>query len=90
MDLGLHPILTMTKQTLSAQETASMLCVHENTVFKLIESGTLPAAKIGRSYVLLLKDVMQYVESQVSQQTAQRMGGAPVRRKNARNHHGFA
>lgn len=58
-----------------------MLNVHENTVFKLIETGTLPAAKIGRAYVLLCKDVMAYVENMVAQQTAQRMGGAPVRRR---------
>jgi len=74
-------VVRMTKQTLSVPETANMLNVHENTVFKLIDSGTLPAAKIGRSYVLLFRDVMQYVESQVSQQTAQRMGGAPVKRR---------
>lgn len=58
-----------------------MLNVHTNTVAKLIDSGELPAAKIGRSYVLLYKDVMQYIENMIVRQTAERMGGQPVRRR---------
>ena len=69
--------MTMSKPTLSVHETANMLNVHENTVFRLIESGALPAAKIGRAYVLLAKDVMAYVEKMVLQQTAARMRRSP-------------
>lgn len=58
-----------------------MLNVHTNTVAKLIDSGELPAAKIGRSYVLLYKDVMQFIENMIVRQTAERMGGQPVRRR---------
>lgn len=58
-----------------------MLNVHPNTVAKLIESGALPAAKIGRAYVLLYRDVMRYIEEIVIRHTAERMGGAPVKRR---------
>lgn len=58
-----------------------MLNVHTNTVAKLIDSGELPAAKIGRSYVLLYKDVMQYIENMIVRQTAERMGGQPIKRR---------
>lgn len=66
--------------TLTTIEAAAMLNVHTNTLAKLIESGELPAAKIGRSYVMLYKDVMQYIENMVVRQTAERMGGRPIRR----------
>jgi excisionase family DNA binding protein len=52
--------------------------VHINTVLKLIDAGTLPAAKIGRAYVLLLVDVMQYIERLISTQTSQRRMGGPL------------
>jgi len=64
----------MTKSTLSVPEASDMLNVHPNTVFKLIEAGALPAAKIGRAYVLLTKDVMQYLENLIIRQTAERVG----------------
>ena len=67
--------------TLSTVEAAAMLNVHTNNLAKLIDSGELPAAKIGRSYVLLYKDVMQYIENMIVRQTAERMGGQPVRRR---------
>lgn len=67
--------------TLTTTEAAAMLNVHTNTIAKLIESGELPAAKIGRSYVMLYKDVMQYIENMIVRQTAERMGGQPIKRK---------
>lgn len=66
--------------TLSMIEAAGTLNVHPNTVARLIDSGELPAAKIGRSYVLLYKDVMDYIERLVIRQTAARLGGEPIRR----------
>lgn len=66
--------------TLSMIEAAGTLNVHPNTVARLIDSGELPAAKIGRSYVLLYKDVMDYIERLVIRQTAERLGGGPIRR----------
>jgi excisionase family DNA binding protein len=43
-------------------------------VRKLIADGLLPAAKIGKRYVLLESDVMAFIEAQVVKQTAERMG----------------
>ena len=58
-----------------------MLNVHPNTIFKLIDVGALPAAKIGRAWVFLERDVLAYVENQIVRQTAERMGGQPIRRR---------
>ena len=67
--------------TLSVPEASSMLNVHENTVCKLIQDGAIPAARVGRAYVMLYKDVMNYLEKIVMQQTAERMvGRARLRR----------
>jgi excisionase family DNA binding protein len=60
--------------------------VHTNTVLKLIDAGTLPAAKIGRAYVLLLADVMKYVERMVLDQTSQRRMGGPLHAVNGSPH----
>lgn len=59
--------------TLNVKTAAEVLQVHPNTVEGLIRSCALPAAKVGRSYVLLTKDVMAYIEHQVCRQTAERM-----------------
>ena len=70
--------------TVNVPRAAELLCVHANTVLKLIESGVLPAAKIGRAYVLLERDVLQYAENEIIRQTTARMGLPLARRKVAR------
>lgn len=67
--------------TLTVKATAERMNVHPNSVFKLIQEGALPAAQIGRAFVLLERDVMNYIEQQIIAQTAARMGGQPVRRR---------
>lgn len=62
--------------TVDLQGAAALLQVHENTVLKLIKSGALPAAKIGRAYVLVTRFVLDYIERQVAQQTAERIAKA--------------
>lgn len=59
--------------TLNTTEAAGVLKIHENRVLKLIGDGEIPAAKVGRAWVMLERDVMQYVENQILQQTAERM-----------------
>lgn len=59
--------------TLNVKTAAEVLHVHPKTVEGLIHSCALPAAKVGRSYVLLAKDVMAYIENQVCRQTSERM-----------------
>lgn len=61
--------------TLNIKTAAEVLQVHPNTVEKMIASCQLPAAKVGRAYVILSKDVMAYIENQVCRQTAERMRG---------------
>lgn len=65
----------MTPPTLNVKTAAEVLQVHPNTVEKLIGSCQLPAARVGRAYVILTKDVMAYIENQVCRQTAERMRG---------------
>ena len=59
--------------TLSVTEAAEMMKVHTCTVESLIHSCVLPAAKIGRAYVMMERDVLSYIEQQVIQQTSERM-----------------
>jgi excisionase family DNA binding protein len=64
-----------TKSTLSIIEAADLMNVHPNTVFKLINTGLIPAAKIGRAYVILYKDAMAYIEQLIVRQTSDRLMG---------------
>lgn len=59
--------------TLNVIEAAEVLKVHPKTVEGLIREGVIPAAKIGRAWVMLTADVLRYVEDEVTRQTAQRM-----------------
>ncbi len=68
--------------TVDVEQAAELMKVHPKTVKDLISSGALPAGKIGRAYVLMTKDVMNYIEHMIVKQTAERMG-TPVRRLRA-------
>ncbi len=59
--------------TVDITEAANLLKVHPKTVLDLIQSGALPAAKVGRAYVMLTRDVLAYIERAIIHQTAQRM-----------------
>ena len=58
-----------------------MLKVHHKTVEDLIGRGEIPAAKVGRAWVMLERDVMKYLEKQIIDQTAQRLGAQSARRR---------
>ena len=60
--------------TLDIHSASKLLCVHPNTLAKLIHTGAIPAARIGRAYVMLEHDVMEYATNEIVKQTAQRMG----------------
>lgn len=66
-------------QTVDVPGAAQLLKVHAKTVLALIDSGALPAARVGRAYVLLTRDVLAYIEDQIVAQTAARLG-TPGRR----------
>ena len=73
----------MATHTMTTQEAAETLNVHENTVLKLIDGGDLPAGKAGRAWVLMTRDVLAYAEKIIMQQTADRLRrkGDPVTTK---------
>lgn len=71
----------LTRPTLTAAGAAAMLNIHEETLYKMIAAGEIPAAKIGRGFVMMQKDVLEYLSRQITRQTAERMGGRPVRRR---------
>lgn len=65
-------------QTVDINQAADLMKIHPKTVIDKIQAGELPAARIGRAYVLLTRDVLQYVEASIVRQTAQRMGGTYI------------
>ncbi len=56
-------------ETLNTTQAAEMLKVHPKTVEDLIHDGTIPAAKVGRAWVMLKEHVLQYLGSLIIQQT---------------------
>ena len=48
-------------------EVASTLRVSNMTVYRLIQAGTLPAVRVGRSYRIREEDVDRYLASQYTQ-----------------------
>lgn len=67
--------------TLDIPSASTLMCVHPRTTLDLISQGVLPAGKVGRSYVLLYKDVMAHIERVIVKQTAERMGGVPLAKR---------
>ena len=59
--------------TLDVSGAAELLKVHPETVKKMIHKGQLPAAQVGRAYVMMTKDVLEYIENAVIRDTAARM-----------------
>lgn len=60
--------------TLNIAQAAEVLKVHPKTVEDLIRDGAIPAAKIGRAWVMMTAHVMKYLENEIIQQTAARRG----------------
>lgn len=59
--------------TVDVPGAAALMKVHPETVLDKIASGELPAAKLGRSYVLRTKDVLDRIDAEIVRQTAARM-----------------
>jgi len=47
----------------SIEEAAAYLQVHKATVYKYVRSGLLPAARLGKVYRLLRRDVDAFLET---------------------------
>lgn len=67
-------------RTLDLNECAEFLNVHETTAQELASAGILPGAKIGRAWVFLEEDLVEYVRSEVRRQRAARQAEAEVSR----------
>lgn len=53
----------MPREVFNAKEVAAMLNVSDRTVSRHIEDGKLPASKPGRSYVITIDDLAEYLGS---------------------------
>lgn len=58
--------------TLNAIDAAAVLHADPETVLLLARKGDLPGAKIGKSWVFLRSDVLDYLSNRVRQETEQR------------------
>jgi len=63
----------MNQITVDIKGAADLMKVHPKTVEDHIKSCAIPAAKVGRSYVIMVRDVVAFLESQIAKQTAERM-----------------
>lgn len=61
-----------TPDTLNAAEAAALLYADTETVLALARRGELPGAKIGKSWVFLRSDVLNFLHERVVQETEQR------------------
>ncbi|WP_081311583.1 helix-turn-helix domain-containing protein [Ralstonia pickettii] len=59
--------------TVGIKGAAEILHIHPNTVVDLITNGQIPAAKVGRAWVMMTRDVLAYVERLIIAQTAERL-----------------
>ncbi|MDD2989101.1 MAG: helix-turn-helix domain-containing protein [Zoogloea sp.] len=64
--------------TLDLQGAAALMKIHPVTLGRMINDGKIPAARIGRAYVLMERDVLGYVEQQIGSQTAMKRGKTRV------------
>lgn len=70
--------MTNISPTVDVIGAAALMKVHPQTVLDMIAAGKLRAGQIGRSYVLMTKDVLQVIEENIVRETAARMR-APLR-----------
>jgi excisionase family DNA binding protein len=60
--------------TVTLDEAAELMNIHAKTVVSdYINTGELPAAKLGRGYVMMTSDVLALIQRRIAQQTAERM-----------------
>jgi len=57
----------MTQELLLLEDICPILHISKSTAYKLIQSGTLPALKIGGKWQVTLNDLSKYIEKIASQ-----------------------
>ncbi|MGH8783678.1 MAG: helix-turn-helix domain-containing protein [Cupriavidus necator] len=65
--------------TIGILGAADILHVHPKTVEDLIRSGAIPAGKVGRAWVMMTRDVLDYAEKLIISQTADRLSNRRMR-----------
>lgn len=50
-------------EILKPTEVAEFLCIHKNTVYKLIKRGDLPAFRVGKSWRISRRDLSSLCQS---------------------------
>jgi len=58
------------KPTCDVKEAAELMKTHPETVKDLIGKGVIPAAKIGRAWVIKTSDVLAHIDREVARQYA--------------------
>lgn len=66
------PTHTIAPDTLNAAQAADMLFADIETIHILARSGELPGAKVGKSWVFLREDVIEFLRGRVRTETGQR------------------
>lgn len=59
--------------TVNIEEAAALLKVHPETCLTMVRAGKIPAAKVGRSWVMMTQDVLTYIQQQIIDQTGERL-----------------
>jgi excisionase family DNA binding protein len=58
-----EPVVEGEREVLTVEEAAAYLQIHKATVYKYIRAGLLPAARLGKVYRLLRRDVDAFLET---------------------------
>ena len=58
--------------TYDINEAAELLKISPATAYELAESGELPGARIGRAWVFLGEELIQYLREEIRQQVIER------------------
>jgi excisionase family DNA binding protein len=69
-------------KTYTSDEAAKFLATDVSTVRALIDDGLLPAAKIGRAWVMLESDLVEFLSVRIREQTAERIERAIITDRN--------
>lgn len=62
-----------TCETVDINGAAELLKIHPKTVLDMIGTGELPAARVGRAYVMLRRDVLDHIQRKIISQTADKL-----------------
>ena len=65
-------------RTLDVEQCADFLKVDRSTILELAGRGELPGAKIGRAWVFLEDDIVEFLRSRVREQSRERLARAQI------------